>query len=94
VGENHSKGGFSQGRFERRRDERIAGHLDDVRDRLADRDPARLVLAGERAVLDALDLDSLDIDAERRVAVDASGDPETALDSAFRDVFSTRLYVL
>ncbi|MFB6301317.1 MAG: Vms1/Ankzf1 family peptidyl-tRNA hydrolase [Haloferacaceae archaeon] len=94
VGERHSKGGFSQGRFERRRDERVAAHLDDVRERLAARDPDRLVLAGERTALDALDLDDLPFDAERRVAVDASGDPESALDAAVRDVFATRLYVL
>lgn len=94
VGENHSKGGFSQDRFERRRDERVAAHLDTVRDRLVARDPDRLVLAGERTALDALDLDGLPFDAERRVAVDASGDPEDALDAAVRDAFATRLYVL
>jgi peptide subunit release factor 1 (eRF1) len=91
VSEGHSKGGFSQGRFERRRDEQVAAHLDEVRDRLAARDPDRLVLAGERTVIDALDLP---VDVERRVAVDASGDPEAALDAAVRDVFATRLYVL
>ncbi|MFB6281600.1 MAG: Vms1/Ankzf1 family peptidyl-tRNA hydrolase [Haloferacaceae archaeon] len=94
VGENHSKGGFSQDRFERRRAERVAAHIDTVRDRLAAQDPDRLVLAGERTALDALDLDGLPFDAERRVAVDASGDPEGALDAAVRDAFATRLYVL
>lgn len=89
VEEGHSKGGFSQARYERRRDEQVAEHLDEARERLADRDPDRLVLAGDRGAMDALD-----VDAERAVAVDASGDPEDALSAAFRDVFATRLYVL
>jgi peptide subunit release factor 1 (eRF1) len=88
VGEAHSKGGFSQARFERRRDEQVAEHLDRVRRTLRGRDEP-LVLAGDRRVID-----DLDVDAVRRVAVDASGEPEGALDRARRDALSTRLYVL
>ena len=89
VEENHSKGGFSQARYERRRDEQVAGHLDRVREALADHGGDRLVLAGERTVLD-----DLSVPAARRVAVDASGDPEDALAAARADALATRLYVL
>jgi hypothetical protein len=89
VGRNHSKGGFSQSRFERRRDERIDDHLEQCADALGDRSADRLLLAGDSDALDALD-----VAAETTVPVDASGDPEAALDAAFRDVWTTRLYRL
>lgn len=88
VIDRHSKGGFSQARFERRREEQIATHLDRVREALREHDRP-LVLAGDRAVID-----ELDVDAIRRVAVDASGEPSEALERARRDAFATRLYVL
>ncbi|MFB6160287.1 MAG: Vms1/Ankzf1 family peptidyl-tRNA hydrolase [Haloferacaceae archaeon] len=88
VEEGHSKGGFSQGRFERRRDEQVADHLDRVRRTLRERDEP-LVLAGDRD-----SLTGLDVDAIRRVTVDASGEPTEALERARRDAFATRLYVL
>ena len=88
VAENHSKGGFSQDRFERRRDEQVERHLSAVRERLDDLD-VPLVLAGERTVLD-----DLGVDAVSETAVDASGEPEAALDRAAADAFGTRLYVL
>jgi peptide subunit release factor 1 (eRF1) len=85
----HSKGGFSQSRFERRRDEQIATHLDDCSAVLDRRDPDRLVLLGERTVLDDLDRDAVTVQA-----VDASGDPAEALDDAARSLFTTRLTLL
>jgi peptide subunit release factor 1 (eRF1) len=88
---NHSKGGFSQARFERRRDEQIRTHLDAAREVLADRTPETLVLVGERTVLDDFE------PAERAdvvATVDATGDPEAALDDAFDDFWTTRLYRL
>jgi hypothetical protein len=88
VTESHSKGGFSQSRFERRRDEQVAEHLDRVRRTLRERDEP-LALAGDRRVMD-----ELDVDAVRRAAVDASGEPTEALERARRDAFATRLYVL
>jgi peptide subunit release factor 1 (eRF1) len=87
----HSKGGFSQGRFERRRDEQVRAHLDACREVLAGRDPETLVLVGERTVLDHFEPAS---DAAAVDAVDATGDPETALDDAFRSFWTTRLYRL
>ena len=85
----HSKGGFSQARFERRREEQVADHLDDCRAVLDARDPERLALLGERTVLD-----DLDREAVARAAVDASGDPEAALADAADSFFTTRLTLL
>jgi len=89
VQATHSKGGFSQARFERRRDEQIATHLDDVRAVLDRRDPDQLVLLGERTVLDDVDRDAVAIEP-----VDASGDPEDALADAAHSFFTTRLTLL
>jgi peptide subunit release factor 1 (eRF1) len=83
---NHSKGGFSQSRFERLRDEQIDDHLDRCRAAIDERDTDRLYLVGERTVLD-------DIDAEANAvaAVDATGDPEPALDDAVHEFWTVRL---
>lgn len=89
VQATHSKGGFSQSRFERRRDEQIATHLDDVQSILDRRDPDRLALLGERTVLDDLDRDAVAV-----APVDASGDPEPALADAVDSFFTTRLTLL
>lgn len=87
VNGNHSKGGFSQGRFERRRDARIEAHLDRCREVIDDRSASRLIVVGERTVLPAV----ADGAIETR-AVDATGDPEDALADAFRQFFTARLY--
>jgi peptide subunit release factor 1 (eRF1) len=87
----HSKGGFSQDRFERRRDEQIRAHLDACREVLDGRTPETLVLVGERTVLD--DFEPVDR-ADAVATVDATGDPEEALDDAFRSFWTTRLYRL
>jgi len=89
VQATHSKGGFSQSRFERRRDEQIATHLDEVRSVLDRRDPDRLVLLGERTVLDDLERAAVAVET-----VDASGDPEPALADAADSFFTTRLTLL
>jgi len=89
VKSTHSKGGFSQSRFERRRDEQVATHLDDCRAVLDRRDPERLVLLGERTVLDDIDREAVAVEA-----VDASGDPTDALDDAADSFFTTRLTLL
>jgi peptide subunit release factor 1 (eRF1) len=89
VEENHSKGGFSQARYERRRDEQVADHRERAA-RALDGVDAPLVLTGDRASLDALAVD----DVLARTAVDATGDPEDALAAARRDALSTGLYAL
>lgn len=86
VKATHSKGGFSQGRFERRRDAQVDEHLDRCTAVIETRDPDRLVVVGEGTLLGAFE--------DRAIAtatVDASGDPEPALDRAVEDLWTTRL---
>ena len=88
VMDEHSKGGFSQDRFERRRDAQIDEHLEkaaaSVEEHAGDAD--RVVVVGERSVLGELrDL------ADTTARVDATGKPEEALETAFRDFFSVRV---
>ncbi len=85
----HSKGGFSQARYERRRDEQIDAHLEECRRALAERATDRLYLVGEQTALDALD-----VTADVTDTVDATGPPEAALEDAFREFWTTRLYLL
>ena len=82
----HSKGGFSQARFERRRDAQIDDHLDRCREALADA-PDPLIVVGERTVLG-----EIREFADRTAVSDARGDPEEALAAAFHDFWTTRLY--
>jgi hypothetical protein len=89
VQATHSKGGFSQSRFERRRDEQVAAHLDECRAVLDRRDPSALVLLGERTVLDELDREAVAVEP-----VDASGDPAAALEDALEAFSTTRLTLL
>jgi peptide subunit release factor 1 (eRF1) len=93
VKSDHSKGGFSQGRFERLRDEQIESHLDEAREMLTSRiktvDPDRVILTGERSVLP--ELQAL---ADHTAGTDAGGKPAAALDHAFADFWTTRLVTL
>jgi hypothetical protein len=82
----HSKGGFSQARFERIRDGQIDDHLDRVRESLAGLD-APLYLTGERVVLTEFE----DLAALTR-PVGATGEPETALSTAVHELWSTKLH--
>ncbi len=86
---SHSKGGFSQRRFERRRDEQVARHLEKCDAALDERDPERLVVLGERTVLG-----EFAERADRTAAVDATGAPESAFETAVREFFTTRLWRL
>ncbi len=87
VMNKHSKGGFSQARFERRRNQQIAAHVEKCREAIEERNPKRLILVGERSALHELrDL------ADHTATVDAGGDPEEALDDAFREFWTTKLY--
>jgi peptide subunit release factor 1 (eRF1) len=91
----HSKGGFSQSRFERLREEQRREHVRRCRERLRERAPDRLVLVGDRAAVDALaETDLPDTDLVATGTVDATGDPEEALDGAFRAFWTTRLALL
>ncbi|MFC4357579.1 Vms1/Ankzf1 family peptidyl-tRNA hydrolase [Halobium salinum] len=87
VMNRHSKGGFSQARFERRREDQVDEHLDRCREAIAERRPDRLIVVGDRrAVRELRDL------ADHTAVSDASGDPDEALTAAFRDFWTTRLY--
>ncbi|WP_459193350.1 Vms1/Ankzf1 family peptidyl-tRNA hydrolase [Halosimplex sp. J119] len=85
----HSKGGYSQARFERLRDEQIDNHLERCRVALEDAETDRLYVVGERTVLDGFD----DV-ADAVSTVSASGDPEPALDKAFREFWRVQLRAL
>ncbi|WP_436908475.1 Vms1/Ankzf1 family peptidyl-tRNA hydrolase [Halosimplex marinum] len=85
----HSKGGYSQARFERLRDEQIENHLDRCRVALDEADTDRLYVVGERTVLD-----EFDEMADGVSSVSASGDPEPALESAFREFWQVQLRAL
>lgn len=87
---NHSKGGFSQARFERRRDEQITAHLEKVRDTITDQAVRPLYLVGEAGILDRLS----DLDPAVSATVDATGDPESALADAFDQFWTSTVYVL
>ncbi|MDS0259673.1 hypothetical protein NDI56_09745 [Haloarcula sp. S1CR25-12] len=84
----HSKGGFSQSRFERLRDQQIASHVERCRAAIDEVDPETLYVVGEGSVIHEL---------EERAAVtrtvDATGDPEDGLADAVRSLWTVRLVV-
>ena len=84
----HSKGGFSQSRFERLRDQQIASHVDRCRAAIEEVDPDRLYVVGEGSVIHEL-ADS----ATLTRAVDATGEPEDALADAVRSLWTVQLRV-
>lgn len=91
VQDQHSKGGFSQSRFERLRDEQIDAHIarcrDVLRDVQQDVEPDQVVLVGADAAVSRLaDL------ATYTDVTDATGDPEDALADAYADFWTTRLH--
>ncbi|GAA0645809.1 Vms1/Ankzf1 family peptidyl-tRNA hydrolase [Salarchaeum japonicum] len=89
VKSKHSKGGFSQGRFERRRDEQVAEHIERCEDALDALDTETVYVVGERTLLPEF--------AERAAETapsDATGDPEDALAEAFRDFWTVRLRLI
>ncbi|MFD1563824.1 Vms1/Ankzf1 family peptidyl-tRNA hydrolase [Haloarchaeobius amylolyticus] len=96
---NHSKGGFSQARFERIRDDQIDAHLERCREALSayeaggERAEIPLVLVGQRGILDTL-VDESGLEPTATAAVDATGDPEPALADAVRSFWTTELRVL
>jgi len=93
VKSDHSKGGFSQGRFERIRNEQIDNHLDEARELLTETvdeaDPDRVILTGGKSVLP--ELAEL---ADHTATTDAGGKPLDALEHAFADFWSTRVVTL
>ncbi|WP_336343792.1 Vms1/Ankzf1 family peptidyl-tRNA hydrolase [Halalkalicoccus ordinarius] len=84
---DHSKGGFSQGRFERRRDAQIDEHLERCEEAITDRGADRLIVVGQRTLLKGFAEEAI----ETR-PIDATGKPAAALDRAFHEFWTTRLY--
>lgn len=85
----HSKGGFSQGRFERLREEQIDDHVDRCLAALEERETDRLIVTGERTVLgEFMHL------ADATKTVDATGQPESALDDAWRAFWTAQVRML
>lgn len=91
VKDAHSKGGFSQGRFERRREGQIDAHLKRARSALAAvaEDVDRCIVVGERSVLSDVREHATTTDRS-----DATGKPKPALNDAFRDFWTTRFYAI
>ncbi len=85
VKSDHSKGGFSQSRFERIRDEQIDEHVEKCHAALDDTEAERLYVVGDRRLIGRFDADAT-------AAVDATGKPKAALSDAFDDFWSVRLY--
>jgi peptide subunit release factor 1 (eRF1) len=85
----HSKGGFSQARFERLRDEQIDDHLERCLTALEEREADPLYVVGERSVLGEFS----DVAAVTS-AVDATGDPEAALREAREAFWSVQLRIV
>ena len=87
VKSDHSKGGFSQSRFERIRDEQIRKHIQKASAALDDIDAERRYVVGDRRLIG-------EFDADATAAVDATGKPKPALEDAVREFWSVRLYGL
>ncbi|GGJ02514.1 hypothetical protein GCM10008995_10380 [Halobellus salinus] len=106
----HSKGGFSQARFERRRDQQVDEHLGRAREALeahlgADAGEESRAGSGADGPTPPADADVVVLGeqtvlgrftdlADRTATVDATGDPADALRSAVRDFWAVRLSLL
>jgi len=89
VMNDHSKGGFSQGRFERRRDEQIADHLAQCKEAVDAVDVDRLIVVGQEPLIEDFADRAMTTDP-----VDATGTPRDALDAAHRSFWTTRLFAI
>lgn len=93
VKSEHSKGGFSQSRFERIRDEQIDDHLAEaaelIETMIADAGPDRVILTGDQATVG--ELAEL---ADHTASTDAGGKPADAIEHAFADFWTTRLVAI
>jgi peptide subunit release factor 1 (eRF1) len=85
----HSKGGFSQSRFERLRDQQIDTHVERCRAAIQERDAEVLYVVGEASLLS-----TVADDADATQAVGATGDPEPALEDAVREFWTVQMRVV
>lgn len=91
VMDEHDKGGFSQARYERLREEQIDEHIEECEAALSalPADLDRVVLVGESGVVKRLGEH-----AEFTAGSDATGRPETALEEAFSEFWTARLRLI
>jgi len=89
VRADHSKGGFSQARFERRRDEQIDAHVERAREAIETAAAEAVYVVGEKSLL--AEFDDL---ATAVQPVGATGKPEAALGAAADEFWTTSLYLL
>jgi peptide subunit release factor 1 (eRF1) len=108
VQASHSKGGFSQARFERRRDQQVEDHLERAREALEAHlgtDAGSESRGGGDGPTPPADADIVVLGegtvlgrftdlADRTATVDATGEPADALRSAVRDFWAVRLSLL
>ena len=90
VMSRHSKGGFSQDRFARRRQHQIREHRKKCRNRIQEHDPSlpRIVTGSEEM------LDALEVESHATATVDASGPPREAIERAFEQFWVTTVHRL
>ena len=98
IMQKHSKGGFSQSRFERGRDEQVEEHVEEAARRfeetLSEHDAETVFVAGDARVVSRFaDEISVDAPVEKRTA-DATGSGEDLLRRGYDSVRSARLYVV
>lgn len=89
VRSQHSKGGYSQARFERRRDEQIENHLTKARNTIRERDPEELVVVGDPSVINSF----TELAGVVR-SVDATSTTDEPLEAAFESFWTTTVYQL
>ena len=93
VTSEHDKGGFSQARFERRREEEITAHVERADERLGElvetHGPDRCIVVGERQIVG-----QLADHATHTGSADATGSDEAALRQAFRDFWTTQIVLV
>ncbi|MDY7081108.1 MAG: Vms1/Ankzf1 family peptidyl-tRNA hydrolase [Halobacteria archaeon] len=100
VKSKHSKGGFSQGRFERIRNDQIDEHLDDSVEKFGEMlnendgdTPDYVCIGGERAVAEEFS-DRISVDAPTHVkSLDSTGGGEELLEKGYESFWTTRFYV-
>lgn len=91
----HSKGGWSQSRYERRREEQVDRHVkesvESFREMIADYDLEVVAVVGEDSVVERF-ADMVGADVTR--SLDARGKDESLLEDAYGKLWAARLYVL
>ncbi len=90
----HSKGGFSQARFERIRDDQIDDHITRCLEALEAYEGETLILVGQRGILETIAEKINGNEVVATAAVDATGAPKGALEDAYRSFWTTELRVL